>query len=51
MIIYILLALILDKLSLFSGWIFAIWLIGLIFRVIAFIMDFIKLIIDIYKEI
>lgn len=51
MIIYILLAVILDKLSLFSGWIFTIWLIGVIMRVIVCISDFIKLIIDIYKEI
>lgn len=51
MIVYILLALILDKLSLFSGWIFAIWLIGLIFRVIGILIDIIKLIIDIYNKI
>lgn len=50
MIIYVLLAIILNKLKLFSGWILTLWIIGLSFRIIGFIIDFIKLIIDIYDK-
>lgn len=50
MIIYILLAVILDKLSLFSGWIFCNMVNWCNYESYC-IFDFIKSIIDIYKEI
>ena len=50
MISYILLAVILTKLSLFKGWILVIYLIGISFKAISFITDIIKATIELYDR-
>jgi len=46
MFLYILILLILIELNLFNGWFLALWIVGLTFHIIGWIIDIIKAIVE-----
>lgn len=46
MMLYIIILLIVLKLNIFNGWILGLWIAGLVFKVLSWLFEFIKFIID-----